>query len=215
MAKRHDQLQRNADEDVDERDLERVVQTLVAEHPDVVVQTDALRRLDQAVVGERQVQRGEHRADRDHDQADQPGQQEQVPRLVVPACLLGRRRFSSGVLALTRWMVESSEMALMAQTLRFDLSSSTNFCARLRCARPPEEDIGPVTGKSSAMVPPPGGGAIGVSATSVLMSVDVLRHRLLRLGQLGRDRGQDLGVRAECPARPCRSRRPPGRSQTS
>jgi inorganic triphosphatase YgiF len=42
---------------------------------------------------------------------------------------LAASRFSSGVLALTRWIVESSEMALMAHTLRFDATSSTNFCA--------------------------------------------------------------------------------------
>ena len=94
-----------------------VVQPRVAEHPDVVLQPDPLRRLDQAVVGERQVQRGEHRPDRDQHQADQPGQQEQVAGLVVPARLLAGSRFSSGVLALSRWIVESSEMALMASHL--------------------------------------------------------------------------------------------------
>jgi hypothetical protein len=42
---------------------------------------------------------------------------------------LAASRFSSGVLALTRWIVESSEMALMAQTVRLDLTSPTNFSA--------------------------------------------------------------------------------------
>ena len=141
-GQRQRQLQRNADEHVDERDLERLVQTRVAEHPGVVLQTDPLRRLDQAVVGERQVQRGEHRPERDHDEPDQPRQQEQIAGLVVPTCLLGRRRFSSGVLALTRWMVESSEMALMAQTLRFDLSSSTKlFAPSAALARPKRTSV--------------------------------------------------------------------------
>ena len=57
------------------------------------------------------------------------GSRNRYPALLSRPASLAWRRFSSGVLALVRWMVESSEMALMAQTCRFDFSSSTNFCA--------------------------------------------------------------------------------------
>ena len=126
----HDQLQRNADEHVGERHRERLVQPRVAEHPDVVLQPDPLGRLDQAVVGERQVQRGDHRPADDQHQSDQPGQQEQVAGLVVPARLLGPepllfRRL--GLDAMDR--SKAQRWRSWHQTLRFDFSSSTNFCA--------------------------------------------------------------------------------------
>ena len=145
----HDQLQRDADDHVGERDLQRLVQPGVVEHPEVVLQTDPLRRLDQAVLGERQVQRGEHRADGDHHQPDQPRQQEQVARLVVPARLLPAARFSSGVLALSTLMWESSEMALMSSALSGSTSiSSTNFCAASAGLGAAEQHIGLVARNS-------------------------------------------------------------------
>ncbi|MBP2349419.1 hypothetical protein JOF29_000502 [Kribbella aluminosa] len=77
------QLQRHRDEHVGERHLQRVVQPLVGQHPGEVLQADPLRRLDQVVVREGQVQRGQHRPDRDQEQAQQPRREEEVPGQVV------------------------------------------------------------------------------------------------------------------------------------
>src|SRR6478752_9219555 len=53
------------------------------QHSLVVRQADPLRRLQQVVVGERQIQRGDHRPDGDEDETQSPGGQEAGRRLVV------------------------------------------------------------------------------------------------------------------------------------
>ncbi|MDF2561299.1 MAG: hypothetical protein K0R99_2745 [Microbacterium sp.] len=87
---RRDQLQRHRDEHEAERDAERVVKSCVVEHPREVVEPDPLRRLQQVVVGERQVQRHQHRPDGERHHAYHPGQQEQVGRTPLAALGLAR-----------------------------------------------------------------------------------------------------------------------------
>ena len=62
-----------------ERDRERVAEPLVLEEGVfVVLQPRPARRRQQVVVGEGEVERGERRAERQPEEADQPGRQEQV-----------------------------------------------------------------------------------------------------------------------------------------
>ena len=103
----------------------------------------------------------------------------------------------------------------MGHTVRFDLSSSTNFLAASATLARPKSTSVMLRNMTSTNVPPPGGGAIGVVGELGLDVGDELRHRLLRGRQLGLDVAPGARSSPGCPVPPCRCRRPRWSSPTS
>ena len=96
-AERGGELQRHRPEHVGEGDAERVAQPLVVEERvGVVAEPGPARRGQQVVVGEGEIERGERRPERQAEEADQPGQQEEVaggvPAQAAPETLAERGR---------------------------------------------------------------------------------------------------------------------------
>ena len=79
---RHDDRDRQPDQREPQRHAERRPDLLVVEQPGVVVQADEREWLvlGQGEVDERERQRGDHRQEREGEEADDPGQREQEPQ---------------------------------------------------------------------------------------------------------------------------------------
>ncbi len=83
---REDELERHAEDHIRASDDDAVQEPAIpGEHVDVVVEAGPDRIGDEAVVGERQEQRVQHRSDRDDEQPDEPRQEEEVSGAVLLA----------------------------------------------------------------------------------------------------------------------------------
>src|SRR5690606_16941586 len=79
-----EQLHRDGDGDVRERHPNRVhVSRVLREHLHEVLDTNELRRLQQIIVGEREVERGGHGAHDEDRKADKPRGDESITRAVL------------------------------------------------------------------------------------------------------------------------------------
>ena len=83
-GEREDQRAGDRQEDVGEGDLQRLPEAVVPEqHVVVVVEPDEARRARDVVLGERQVERGQNRADGEEEEPDQPQGEEDVAGCVL------------------------------------------------------------------------------------------------------------------------------------
>ena len=116
---RDGELQRHRPDHVVERDRQRVAEPPVLEEGVfVVLQPRPARRGQEVVVGEGEIERGERRAERQAEEADQPGREEQIARARCAARRGPAARRAGGRRSAAPARMRMSPIAVVAMAIR-------------------------------------------------------------------------------------------------